>query len=78
MIQDLKNIKQVETVTSRHLTRQARNCSTNVEIKSAIDHADRHKYVIEWERAKLVFKDTTIWIRKTEPTMNRDEEGATY
>ena len=59
--------------------------STNVEHKSAItDHADRHNCVIEREGAKVVDKETnrcarwikeSIWIRKMEPTMNRDEGG---
>ena len=63
------------------------HCSwTNVKHKSAItDHADRHNCVLDWERAKVVDKETNrsarwikeaIWIRKTEPTMNR-HEGAT-
>ena len=53
--------------------------------KSAItDHADRHNCVIDWEGAKVVDKEMNrcvhwikeaIWIRKTEPTMNRDEGG---
>ena len=58
----------------------------NVEHKSAItDHADRRNCVIDWDGVKLVDKETNrsarwikeaIWIRKTKPTMNRDE-GAT-
>ena len=48
------------------------------------DHADRHNCVIDWEGAKVVDKDTNMYarwikeaicIRKTEPTMNRDEGG---
>ena len=39
--------KEVETVTSRRFTREARKCSTNVEHKSAItDHAERYNCVI--------------------------------
>ena len=74
--------KEVETVTSRCLTREARKCWTNVEHKSAIsDHADRRNCVIDWEGAKVVDKETNrcapwikeaIWIRKTVPTVNRD------
>ena len=80
-----EHIKEVEIVTSRRFTRGARECSTNVEHKSAItDFADRHNCVIDWEGAKVVDKETNrcvrwikeaIWIRKTEPTMNRDEGG---
>ena len=76
---------EVETVTSRRFTREVRKCSTNVEHKSAItDHADRRNWVIDWEGAKVVDKETNrcarwikeaIWIRKTKPTMNRDEGG---
>ena len=76
---------EVETVTARRVTRETRKCSTNVEHKSAIiDHADRHNCVIDWEGAKMVDKETNrcvhwikeaIWIRKTEPTVNRDEGG---
>ena len=63
LIPDLKNIKkEVETVTSRRFTAIA-------------DHAHIHNCVIDWERSKLVVKETTIWIRQTEPTMNRDEGG---
>ena len=72
--------KEVETVTSRRFTREARKCLTNVEHKSAIaDHADRHNCVIDWEGAKVVDKETNrcahwikevIWIRKTKLTMN--------
>ena len=75
----------LETVTTRRFTRETRKCSTNVEHKSTItDHADRHNCVIDWEGAKVVDKETNrcarwikevIWIRKTEPTMNRDEGG---
>ena len=85
LIPDLKNIKKVETVTSKRFTREARKCSTNVEHKSAItDHADRHNRVIDWEGAKVVDKETNrcarwikeaIWIRKTKPTINTDEGG---
>ena len=86
MVPDLKNIKkEVDTVTSRRFTREARMCSTNVEHKSATtNHADRLNCVIDWEGAKLVDKETnrcarwineTIWIRKTKSTMNRDEGG---
>ena len=77
--------KEVETVTSRRFTREARKSSTNVEHKSAItDHADRSNCVLDWEVAKVVDKDTNrcarwikeaIWIRKTKPTMNKDEGG---
>ena len=77
--------KEVETVTYRRFTREARKCSTNVEHKSAIpNHADRRNCVIDWEGAKVVDKETNrcarwikeaIWIRKTKPTMNRDEGG---
>ena len=86
LVQDMKNIKkEVETVRSRRFTREARKCSTNVEHKAAItDHADRRNCVIDWEGAKVVDKETNrcarwikeaIWIRKTKPTMNRDEGG---
>ena len=82
LVPDLKNIKkEVETVTSS----ETRKCSSNVEHKSAItDHADRRNCVIDWEGAKVVDKETNrcarwikeaIWIRKTKPTMNRDEGG---
>ena len=77
--------KDVETVTCRRFTRVARKCSTNVEHKSVItDHADRHNCVMDWKGAKVVDKETNrcarwikeaIWIRKTEPTTNRDEGG---
>ena len=80
-----EHIKVVETVTTGRFTRETRKCSTNVEHKSAITaHADRHNCVIDWEGAKAVDKETNrcarwikqpIWIRKTEPTMNRDEGG---
>ena len=78
-----RDITNVETVTSRRFTREARKCSTNVEHKSAIpDYADIRNCVIDWEGAKVVDKETNrcarwikedIWIRKTKPTMNRDE-----
>ena len=64
---------------------ETRKCSTKVKHKLAItDHADRHNCVIDWEGAKVVDKETNrcvrwikeaIRIRKTEPTMNRDEGG---
>ena len=75
--------KTVETVTTRRFIRDTRKCSTNVK-PTITDHADRHNCVIDWEGAKVVDKETNrcarwikevIWIRKTEPTMNRDEEG---
>ena len=76
----------METVTSRRFTRETRKClTTNVEHKSAItDHADRRNCMIDWEGAKEVDKETNrcarwikeaILIRKTKPTMNRDEGG---
>ena len=75
--------KEIEAVTTGRVIRVTRKCSTNVEHKSAItDHADRHNCVIDWEGAKVVDRETNrcarwiteaIWIRKTEPTMNRDE-----
>ena len=53
--------KEVETVTSRRFTREARKCSTNVEDKSAItDHADRRNCVIDWEGAKVVDRDEQV------------------
>ena len=83
--------KEVETVTTRRFTRETRKCSTYVEHKSAItNHADRRNCVIDWKGAKVVDKEMkvdketnrcarwikeSIWIRKTEPTMNRDEGG---
>ena len=63
-------------------TREARKCSTNVEHK--LTHNRPCDCVIDWEGAKVVDKETNrcahwikedIWIRKTEPTMNRDEVG---
>ena len=76
----------IETITTRRFTRETRKCLTNVEHKSAItDPADRHNCVIDWDGVKVVDKETNrcarwikeaIWIRKTEPTVNR-EEGAT-
>ena len=75
--------KTVETVTTRCFIRDTRKCSTNVK-PTITDQADRHNCVIDWEGAKVVDKETNrcarwikevIWIRKTEPTMNRDEEG---
>ena len=70
--------KEVETVTSRRFTREARKCP------HITDHADRHNCVIDWEGAKVVDKETNrcarwikeaIWIRNTKPTLNRDEGG---
>ena len=69
--------QEVETVTYRRFTREARKCSTNT---------DMHNCVIDWQGAKVMDEETNrcgrwikeaIWIRKTEPTMTRDE-GATY
>jgi len=46
------------------------------------DRADIHKYVIDWEEAKMADRQTdwcapwfteVIWIRKIAPTMNIDE-----
>ena len=54
---------------------------TNIEHQS--DHADRQS-LIDWEGAKVVDRETnrcacwiteTIRIRKSKPTMNRDEGG---
>ncbi|KAK2155520.1 hypothetical protein NP493_2066g00015 [Ridgeia piscesae] len=73
-----ENKKEVETVTTGRFTRETKH-------RSAItDHADRHKCVIDWEGAKVVDKESNrcarwikeaIWIRKTEPTVSRDEGG---
>ena len=41
--------REVETMTTRHFTRDKRQWLTNVEHKSAItDHADRLDCVIDW------------------------------
>ena len=74
-----ENFHQVGSISFKY------NFYTNVEHKSAIiNHADRHNCVIDWEGATVVDKETNrcahwikeaIWIRKTKPTMNREEGG---
>ena len=66
-------------LTTRRFTHK---CLTNVEHKSAItNHGDRHNCVVDWEGAIMVDRETNrlgkkaIWIRKTVPTMNRDDGG---
>ena len=68
-----------------HSERASKEVFDKHKSKSAItDHADRRNCVIDWEGAKVEDKETNrcarwikkaTWIRKTKPTMNRDEGG---
>ena len=75
--------KDVETHTSKTLTRAGKNLSQSELHKSAImDHVARHNHVIDWDSPSILDKESTqrtrqireaIRIRSTPQVMNRDQ-----
>jgi len=77
--------KEVDSFTAGTQTRVSRARESSVTHKPAIaDHVVEEKHVIDWDKAKVVDRETqrqtrwikeAFWIRKTPMCMNRDAES---
>ena len=69
--------KDVEKIADIKLTRAARKASTSEQHKSAItDHVAQANHIIDWDKAKILDRDTNPFSRKIRESIEIRKKGA--